>query len=336
MVQVEMIHYKASSSNLANNSNHTEAMRKYQNRIIIAVVGDVHEQWEAEDGIALQALGVDLVLFVGDFGNEAVAVVRQIAALDLPKAAVTGNHDAWYSASVWGRRKCPYDRRQEDRVQQQLDLLGETHVGYNKLDFPQFRLSVVGGRPFSWGGPEWKNKEFLQSRYGVTNFAESTARIVSMAEATAYDTVIFLGHNGPLGLGKRPESPCGRDWNPLGGDFGDRDLAEAISHTRTLGKQIPLVTFGHMHHRLRHTKSRLRERVSHTVEGTVYLNAACVPRIVEREGERWRNFSLVSLENGIITEISLVWVGQNHQITSTESLYSATKPTVAPSKLSYI
>ncbi|NER07180.1 MAG: TIGR04168 family protein, partial [Okeania sp. SIO3C4] len=41
----------------------------------IAIVGDVHDQWEPEDEIALKYLGIDLVLFVGDFGNEAVEVV---------------------------------------------------------------------------------------------------------------------------------------------------------------------------------------------------------------------------------------------------------------------
>ena len=43
----------------------------HQDRHIkIAVVGDVHDQWEEDDDIALKHLGVDLVLFVGDFGNE--------------------------------------------------------------------------------------------------------------------------------------------------------------------------------------------------------------------------------------------------------------------------
>ncbi|NEP43066.1 MAG: TIGR04168 family protein, partial [Okeania sp. SIO2H7] len=40
--------------------------------IKIAIVGDVHDRWEPEDELALKHLGVDLVLFVGDFGNEAV------------------------------------------------------------------------------------------------------------------------------------------------------------------------------------------------------------------------------------------------------------------------
>ena len=111
----------------------------------IAVVGDIHNQWSEADGQALKALGVDLALFVGDIGNEAVDLVGQIAALDLPKAVILGNHDAWYSATEWGRKKCPYDRATEDRVQQQLEALGEAHVGYGKLDFPALGADRSGG-----------------------------------------------------------------------------------------------------------------------------------------------------------------------------------------------
>ena len=80
-------------------------MSNEQDIIKIAVVGDVHDRWEAEDELALKHLGVDLVLFVGDFGNESVEVVRQVASLDIPKAVILGNHDAWYTASVWGQKK---------------------------------------------------------------------------------------------------------------------------------------------------------------------------------------------------------------------------------------
>ena len=83
-------------------------MTQLQKKAIkIAVVGDVHDRWEPEDERALKYLGVDLVLFVGDFGNEAVELVRAIAALDLPKAAILGNHDAWYTATNWGRKQRP-------------------------------------------------------------------------------------------------------------------------------------------------------------------------------------------------------------------------------------
>jgi uncharacterized protein (TIGR04168 family) len=295
--------------------------------IKIAIVGDVHNQWDADDEIALNHLKVDLVLLVGDFGNEAVEVVKQIAALPLPKAVVLGNHDAWYTATPWGVKHCPYDRRIEDRVQQQLDLLGDVHVGYRKLDFPGLGLTVVGGRPFSWGGSDWKNPEFFSSRFGVNSFEESTARMVESARNAAFETVIFLGHCGPLGLGDAPEDPCGRDWQPLGGDHGDPDLAAAIAQTYSLGKTVPLVAFGHMHHQLRHTKQRLRTAIVADPKGTIYVNAARVPRIVQQGDLCLRNYTLVTLQAGIVSQVSLAWVDQNFALHSEESLYSRSNQT---------
>ncbi|MEL7038872.1 MAG: TIGR04168 family protein [Cyanobacteria bacterium J06592_8] len=289
--------------------------------IKIAIVGDVHDQWEVEDEIALKQLGVDLVLFVGDYGNEAVEIVKAIAALDLPKAAVFGNHDAWYTMTEWGRKHRPYDPEVENRVQQQIDLFGEAHVGYGKRDFPQFGLTVVGSRPFTWGGPKWRDGGFYQEWFGVNSFEDSTRRIVEAAKSSTEDTVIFLGHTGPQGLGEAPEDPCGRDWKPIGGDYGDPDLAEAIAQTHAMGKKIPLVTFGHMHHNLRHTKTRRRKSIEVSSEGTVYLNAARVHRIEDRGTGKRRNFSIATLEKGHISEAELVWIDQDFQIAETEILY---------------
>jgi uncharacterized protein (TIGR04168 family) len=306
------------------------SQRDQERPIKIAVVGDVHDQWEEDDAIALKYLGVDLVLFVGDFGNESVEVVKAIASLDIPKAAVFGNHDAWYTATDWGRKKCPYDRRTEDWVQEQMDLLGTADVGYGKLDFPELNLTVVGSRPFSWGGPEWKYRQFYQERFGVSSLAQSRDRILAAARNADTDTVIFLGHNGPTGLGSRPEDPCGKDWQPLGGDFGDLDLEAAIAQTKHLGKSIPLVTFGHMHHQLRHTKQHLRKSVVTSPDGTVYLNAASVPRIVQHGLVRQRNFSLVTLQAGVVSQVSLVWVGGDFAIVSEQILYQRTEPVMQP------
>lgn len=296
-------------------SNEEKALR-------IAVIGDVHDKWDEQDAIALQSLPVDLALFVGDFGNESVEVVRSIAAVDVPKAAIFGNHDAWFSASSWGRKKCPYDRTKEDRVQQQLDLMGDAHVGYRKLDFAELGLTVVGGRPFSWGGSDWKNKTFHRDRFGIRNFEESEARIKQSVDEAAHDTVIFIGHCGPVGLGEHPEAPCGKDWKTPGGDHGDPDLAAAIAYAQTSGKNVPLVTFGHMHHTLRHRKDVLRERLSVDDHGTIYLNAACVPRIVTTESSCLRNFSLVTFKQGQVQQASLVWVDQSLAIASEEVLWS--------------
>jgi uncharacterized protein (TIGR04168 family) len=196
-------------------------------------------------------------------------------------------------------------------------------VGYGQLDLPELGLAVVGGRPFSWGGPEWKNASFYQERYGIGDFAASTARINAAIDRTRQDTLLFIGHCGPTGLGDQAHAPCGRDWKPLGGDFGDPDLTPAIAHARSIGKQIPLVAFGHMHHTLRHTRERLRERVSQDAAGTLYLNAACVPRIVQKETGKYRSFSLVSLQAGQILTAALVWLDPMYAIASNETLYTA-------------
>ena len=98
-------------------------------KIKIAVIGDVHNHWENEDNKALQALGVDLVLFVGDLGNESVNIISIIAEIKIPKAVILGNHDALYTASSMGRKLSPYDHNLEDRVTQQLNILGKNQVG---------------------------------------------------------------------------------------------------------------------------------------------------------------------------------------------------------------
>lgn len=291
--------------------------------ITVAVVGDIHDQWSEADGKALKALAVDLVLFVGDIGNEAVGLVHQIAALDLPKAVILGNHDAWYSATDWGRKKCPYDRAREDRVLQQLETLGATHVGYGKLDLPTLGLTVIGGRPFSWGGSDWQHADFYRQYYGVNNFEESVGLMRQAINTAAHDHLIFVGHCGPTGLGSDPEDPCGRDWNPIGGDFGDPDLAEAITYARAKGKTVSLVTFGHMHHGLRHRKDRLRQRVCIDQAGTLHLNAASVPRWVQVNGGTQRNFSLVTINGSQLKRAVLVWVDDNHQIAYNEVLFEA-------------
>jgi uncharacterized protein (TIGR04168 family) len=308
----------------------TNRLSSEHRSITLAIVGDIHDQWSEADAAALRALSVDLALFVGDIGNEAVDLVKQIAALDLPKAVILGNHDAWYSATDWGRQKCPYDRSREDRVQQQLDALGEIHVGYGKLDLDLLGLTVIGGRPFSWGGSDWKNPEFYQQYYGISGFEQSTTRLKQAIDAATHHHLIFMGHCGPTGLGAAPEAPCGRDWNPLGGDFGDPDLAEAIAYAKAIGKAVPLVTFGHMHHGLRHRKDQLRQRCYLEPEHTLHLNAASVPRWTQVNGVTQRNFSLVTLRQNQVQQASLVWVRDDLTIAHQEVLFEAKTPAIAP------
>lgn len=287
----------------------------------VAVVGDVHNQWSAEDGRALTALGVDCVLFVGDFGNEAIDIVRQVADLALPKAVILGNHDAWYTASTKHRKKCPYDLTKEDRVQQQLDALGDCHVGFGKLELPDHGVTIVGARPFSWGGPRWRHRSFYGERFDVHSFEESAAKISAMVELAQQDTLIFLGHNGPAGLGNRGHDICGRDWKRKAGDYGDPDLAVAIAAAQASHRQIPLVVFGHMHHELKHDKTRLRQRLVVDDYGTVYVNSAQVPRVINSDADCRRSFTLITLQAGKVQTVGLVWLDASNSVVSKEYLY---------------
>lgn len=276
-----------------------------QDTVHLAIVGDIHEQWAPTDERALAHLGVDGVLFVGDIGDEAVALVEQIAALSLPKAVILGNHD----------------RRTQLGVDRQLVALGACHVGYSALDFPQWGLTVVGGRPFSAGGSRWRGREFYQQRYGIDGFAASADRLVACAAQTPHTVPIFLSHNGPTGLGETAAAPCGCDWRPEAGDHGDHDLAEAIARTRALPKPVPLVVFGHMHHQLQGQQGT-RTRCLWQNE-TLYLNAACVPRHRQAAGSLWHHFSLVTLRHRQVQQAEMLWVDAEGRIGDREILFRA-------------
>ena len=290
--------------------------------VTLAVIGDIHDHWELIDNAALEHLGVDIALFLGDYGNESVEIVRRIAAVNVPKAAVMGNHDAYYSASNKGIQKCPYDREKEDWVQLQMDLLGADHVGFSKKEFPQFGLTIVGARPFSWGGSKWRYKKFYRDRFDIRSFNDSAELILAAADEAEQNTIIFMGHVGPYGLGAAPHDPCGKDWGKhgSGGDYGDPDFADAIALTQQSGKNIPLVTFGHMHHKVKNSE-KIRKRVAVGPTGTLYFNAANVPRIESTEQGDRRSFSLVKLQNNAITSIELVWLNAEFQTLSQETLY---------------
>ncbi|KAA8535308.1 hypothetical protein F0562_030311 [Nyssa sinensis] len=290
----------------------------------IAVVGDVHDDWNLEeDTKALQLLRPDLVLFTGDFGNENVELVRSIADLKFAKAIILGNHDAWSTQQFAQRRK--------DRVQLQLECLGEEHVGYRRLDFPMLKLSIVGGRPFSCGGEQLFRKRLLAERYGVHDMNGSAKRIYEAAIGTPEDhLVILLAHNGPTGLGSNLNDICGKDWVFGGGDHGDPDLANAISHLKETTKfSIPLVVFGHMHKELAHGNG-LRKMIVLGTDNTIYLNGAIVPRVKSLGDEQKTNnrsfmnneipvtipeaegtvraFTLVEIVDGKLEKIAETWI----------------------------
>ena len=169
-----------------------------------------------------------------------------------------------------GKRKKKRDRSPElgslgprGRVPQQLEALGDSHVGYASLDVPKKHLSVVGARPFSRGGSDWSSSaSFYSEMYGVTDWKSSAELILKGIMATdSSHAVVVMAHNGPTGLGNYPYSICGKDWGPPAdgidplsprseGDHGDLDLQMALQKAHACGRAPALVVFGHMHERL--------------------------------------------------------------------------------------
>ncbi|MEW5297623.1 MAG: hypothetical protein WDW36_000821 [Sanguina aurantia] len=388
-----------------------------------------------------QALEVDFVIFLGDFGNENIEVVRQISTLQQPFAAILGNHDAWYSmgsrqrngramqqlaaanaqaagssgaqqrVSQPGPQPLPeavhHQEQQQQQQQQQpqqqpplrdgvslqISLLGSSHIGYGSMRVAGKDLAIVGARPFSKGGSSFSSiAGFMQRLYGIGDMEQSAAKVVQVATQAAARppvstgtstgsssasstsststsssgssqdgthsssqssdghnsrgsgstpggssrsdphsvvagdhrenpiSLIMVSHCGPSGLGEQAYDCVGVDWTLRGGDHGDPDLQSALSTLHSTGVHVPLVLFGHMHHRL-HKSSNLRRMVAvHPTTNTVYLNAATVPRIRPSPNSppppvgstaprlQHHHFLVAEIEEGEVMRASDVWV----------------------------
>jgi uncharacterized protein (TIGR04168 family) len=265
----------------------------------LTVVGDVHRWWRSADSTFLERSRPDLSLFVGDLGDEDVEIVRLVAELPVPKAVILGNHDAWQS---FGRKVST------PKLQESLSLLGEDHIAYSVREVPRGGISVIGARPFSWGGPSLRSPELYDEIYGIHTMRQSAAAIVDAARNAQHRDLVILAHNGPLGLGDQPEDIYGKDFGKPGGDWGDRDLALAIQRIEGSGLRVRAVIAGHMHHKLAHPRGSERMRFVRRGE-TLFLNAAYVPRVrQDAAGSEQSYFLRTRWQAGTCVGVEEVWV----------------------------
>jgi uncharacterized protein (TIGR04168 family) len=235
----------------------------------LLVLGDLHGHFDETDIRFIERRAPLLTLFVGDLGDEDVEIVERISELQVPHLVMLGNHDAWRSFR---------EKKATPALNEILEKLGDRHLAYERHELPELDMTLIGGRPFSWGGQSLRSPELYKELYGIQNHEESAERIVEIAEEAETRRIILLAHNGPLGLGDRPGSILGKDFGKPGGDWGDLDLQIALRRLDQLGFEVPLVIFGHMHHRLIFPRGSTRER-SVQRDGTVFFNSARVPRI---------------------------------------------------------
>lgn len=275
------------------------------------VVGDVHDQWDDVDQRFVERGSQDLLIFVGDFGDENVALVRRIASLACAKVVVLGNHDAWF----WSRR--PADAK---RVREQIAILGADHLAFRSRVIG--RLAVVGGRPFSWGGTAMRDRHICDDLYGIAPSDEASAGRILAACAEVPDVpLVLVAHNGPFGLGEGPAGIFGCDFREPHVDFGDHDLALALRRLREAGRTVLVTVAGHMHESLR--GGGLRERAV-SDGATLHLNAAVVPRHVRRaSGGLQRHFLRVRLGALGIASADDLWIDDTGAIVASRSLLPA-------------
>lgn len=277
--------------------------------IELYVIGDVHGLWDEVDRSYLEARGATSI-FVGDYGDEDVALVERLVAVRAPKVFTFGNHDAWHAMRGRGPRQA---------VERQLAAAGDDFIGYRSRLVADGRLALVGARPFSWGGG-WFDGDFYEPLFGVRTMKDSADRIVAAAaNLPVHVPIVMVGHNGPRGLGMAPNAIWGRDFQSPPADWGDPDQEQALEGLRTQGRLVVAGVAGHMHeHLMQGFGSRQRMVVS---KGTTFVNAAVVPRHRRGQGTMLRHFVRLQIE-GTSVDAEDIWVDDDGHVAEQKRLTS--------------
>ena len=276
----------------------------------IAVVGDVHLCWNAADVAYFNDSSYDLIVFVGDVATynhrRSIATLRSIAELRPPTLFVPGNHDGVHLMQLasevfgWSRVSdllAPTQRRRCAELRDSLGRLPVAAYSLHRLSAPGTELTLLTGRPHSMGGTRLAFRRYLQTEFGVSSLADSARKLEEMVDRSPTETVIFVAHNGPTGLGPSRSDIWGCDFRREEGDFGDPDLRQAIDYAKGRGKRVLAVVAGHMHHRLKgggHRRWLVEE------DGTLYVNVARVPRTFERDGRRLHHHVRLEIEGASV------------------------------------
>ena len=157
--------------------------------------------------------------------------------------------------------------------------------------------------------------------FGPISEDESVKKIIKCSDRARKDLpLLMFAHSGPTGLGSQPNSICGKDWKIPASDWGDRDLAIAITKIQK-DRFIDLVVFGHMHHQLKRNLG-FRKMFKIDKTGTAYLNAAVVPRYKRNnKGILFTNFSWVEFKNNKLNLISQRWYSDSGVIEEEEIFF---------------
>ncbi len=276
----------------------------------IALIGDVHLAWGADDVAWFDARpDYGAVLFTGDLPGlrhrRAFDVAARMAPLETPAYMIAGNHDGPSLFELLldllnlSHRYAPLARSVAKRVGRLDEALGNvTLAGYSHHTLER-GLGLIVARPHTQGGG-LNFAPYIAEAYGPRNLAESSKKLCDVVDACPHERLVFLGHNGPSGLGDQQNAMWGADHRRRGGDWGDVDYRAAIDHALATGRRVLAVVAGHMHQRTKQKKIRpwCTRR-----DGVLYINAARVPRVFHQgpDGARKRYHIALSIDGTTAT-----------------------------------
>lgn len=282
----------------------------------IAVIGDVHGFWNHKDTTYFNESDYDALFFVGDLkgGTQKSlnTIIPFLQNLSKPVYFSYGNWDTTnliqMAGEIWHN---PFFARigslsHNKRIHKFQEQLPNFHLGmFNLFSLKEFDLII--GRPFSAGGPI-SFVPILKQLFNIQTLEDSFARYKAIIDKSANENLAFLTHNGPFGLGAKATDIYGCDFLKEEGDWGDKDLQDAISYAKSKGKKVLFVASGHMHHRNPKTK-QIRKWLEF-VDNTHYANAANVPRIrkAKKGGTSSHHHICVDLNDLKNIKIQEIWI----------------------------
>lgn len=259
----------------------------------LAIVGDLHTHWDEVDLQQFSQAGYDLLYFTGDLGggtpDSTLRVARTMARLQQSALVMPGNNDtgdinelaAELAHQNGLNQLLSITRAAADSSS--IDLCGYSS---HQIIVGAREIGLIAARPHSMGGPTLSFPEYMAETYGITSLEQSEQRLKQLIDECEASDLIFLAHNGPLGLGDQPGDMWGCDFKEGGGDWGDSDLAAAVSYAQQQGKTVLAVIAGHMH---LHTKQGEVRPWQLAVDDVLHINASRVPRIFSGKDDVYRH-----------------------------------------------
>jgi uncharacterized protein (TIGR04168 family) len=257
----------------------------------IAIIGDVHGFWDERDTAYFNQSDYDFILFTGDlrsYTESEASVANRISPITKKSFLIPGNTDTsnlFQAAGEVFRNNFLIkgfslnQNKKMDRMKKSLGNIQLSAYESHLLSKEKISVNLIVLRPFAMG-VNLSYAPILKKRFGIESLQGSKEKYRQLIEESSEDPIIFLGHNGPFGLGSEATSLWSSDFTKEPLDWGDTDYRFAIDYAKSKGKKVLAAIAGHMHHKI---KGKKTEREWHSsILNTSYINAAKVPRIFKR------------------------------------------------------